>query len=184
MAQNLTKPTAEMRLSRFVIEPEEAEAMRRERGLPAIRDLLRSLVPAAQLLARPPISKYPVGAAALGVSGRIYIGVNVEFPGVPLHHSIHAEQFLVTNAAQHEEPAILFLAVSDFPCGHCRQFLQEIRSAGQIQILVTGAIDDYRPLSYFLPHPFGPSDLLHEEHPPPRTPLQQSDRFRGGNLQR
>ncbi|CAN7012290.1 unnamed protein product, partial [Brassica rapa subsp. trilocularis] len=31
------------------------------------------------------------------------LGVNVEFPGLPLHHSIHAEQFLVTNLTLNDE---------------------------------------------------------------------------------
>ncbi|PKA55887.1 cytidine deaminase [Apostasia shenzhenica] len=160
MAQNPVKPTAEI----YVIESDEAERMRREMNLTAVSDLLPALVPTAQRMARPQISRYHVGAVALGSSGRIYLGVNVEFPGVPLHHSIHAEQFVVTNAALHGERSIQFIAVSDFPCGHCRQFLQEIRSASQIQIQVTGQ-GEYRPLSYFLPNPFGPSDLLKEDVP-------------------
>ncbi|XP_020591862.1 cytidine deaminase 1-like [Phalaenopsis equestris] len=155
-------PTAKIRRSRFVIEPEEAEQMRKEKGLETLRDLLPALLPAARQLARPPISKFHVGAAALGSSGRIYLGANIEFPGVPLHQTIHAEQFLITNAALHSETSIPFIAISELPCGHCRQFFQEIRSASQIQILVTG---DFRPLSDFLPNPFGPSDLLHEEVP-------------------
>ncbi|KAK8923801.1 hypothetical protein KSP39_PZI019337 [Platanthera zijinensis] len=71
------------------------------------------LLPVARKLARPPISGFHVGAAALGVSGRIYLSANVEFPGVPLHHSIHAEQFLITNASLHAEQGIRFIAVSD-----------------------------------------------------------------------
>lgn len=169
MTKDAATPAAETLLSRFVIEPEEAESMRKEMGLADIRDLLPALLPAAERLARTPISRFNVGAAALGVSGRIYLGANVEFPGVPLHHSIHAEQFLISNASLHAETAIRFIAVSEFPCGHCRQFLQEIRSASQIQILITGGAGggtgDFRPLSYFLPNPFGPTDLLQEGVP-------------------
>ncbi|PKU66818.1 cytidine deaminase 1 [Dendrobium catenatum] len=169
MAQNTSTPTAEIRPSRFVIDPEEAETMRQEMGIAALRDLLPALLPEAQKLARPAISRFHVGAAALGTSGRIYLGANIEFPGVPLHHSIHAEQFLITNAALHAEPSIRFIAVSEFPCGHCRQFLQEIRNASQIQILITGGSGggsgDFRPVSYFLPNPFSPSDLLHRDTP-------------------
>ncbi|PKA61152.1 cytidine deaminase [Apostasia shenzhenica] len=192
MAQNLAKPTAEMHPLRFVIERDEADVMRREMGLAAVTDLLPALVPAAQRMARPSISGYHVGACALGASGRIYLGVNVEFPGVPLHHTIHAEQFVVTNAAIHGERAICFLAVSDFPCGHCRQFLQEIRSASQIQILITGgdfsAADKYRPLYYFLPHPFGPSDLLNKDVPlllePHRNDLIDEEDEIGGGVEK
>nr|GME21113.1 cytidine deaminase 1-like [Ipomoea batatas] len=45
-------------------------------------------------LARPPISNYHVAAVGLGSDGRVFVGVNLEFPGLPLHHSVHAEQFL------------------------------------------------------------------------------------------
>ncbi|KAK8956152.1 hypothetical protein KSP40_PGU018676 [Platanthera guangdongensis] len=161
--------TPDLLMPRFVIQPEEAESMGEDLGVADLRDLLPMLLPAARKLARPPISGFHVGAAALGVSGRIYLGANVEFPGVPLHHSIHAEQFLITNAALHAEQGIRFIAVSEFPCGHCRQFLQEIRSASKIQILITGGAGgtsgDFRPLSFFLPNPFGPADLLPEHVP-------------------
>lgn len=163
MTEQTTAPP-DLLIPRFVIEPEDAESMATELGLSDLPDLLPMLLPGARKLARPPISRFHVGAAALGVSGRIYLGVNVEFPGLPLHHSIHAEQFLITNAALHAEQGIRFIAISEFPCGHCRQFLQEIRSASQIQILI-GSTGDFRPLSYFLPNPFGPADLLHNKIP-------------------
>ncbi|WOK99166.1 hypothetical protein Cni_G07878 [Canna indica] len=161
------RSTAEIRLRRFVIEADEASAMAKDWGVATAAELLPLLVPAAQRLARPPISNYHVGAVGLGSSGRIYLGVNLEFPGLPLHHSVHAEQFLVTNAAAHGETAIRCIAVSAAPCGHCRQFLQEIRGAAEIRILVTsdGNPSAFRPLSDFLPHPFGPPDLLHKDRP-------------------
>ena len=62
----------------------------------------------------------------LGASGRLYVGVHLEFPCLPLHNSVHAEQFLVVNALQHGERELVKLAVSAAPCGHCRQFLSEL----------------------------------------------------------
>ncbi|KAF1002190.1 hypothetical protein AG4045_013098 [Apium graveolens] len=111
----------------------------------SVPQLLPTLVKSAQKLARPPISNYHVAAVGLSSDGRIFIGVNLEFPGVPLHHSVHAEQFLVTNHAFHNSPRLVYIAVSSAPrdgkfsapCGHCRQFLQELRQAGDIQILIT-----------------------------------------------
>ncbi|XP_039117376.1 cytidine deaminase 1-like [Dioscorea cayenensis subsp. rotundata] len=163
-----TKSTAENASpARFVIDVEEAENMMKAQGLSSVMDLLPVLVPAAKRLARAPISGHLVGAVGLGESGRIYFGANLEFPGLPLHHSVHAEQFLITNAAAHRERAIRCIAVSSAPCGHCRQFFQEIRNASQIQILITGSGSDlaFRPLSYYIPEPFGPSDLLHDDSP-------------------
>lgn len=73
-------------------------------------------------------------AVALGATGRLYVGVNLEFPGLPLHHSVHAEQFLIANAVQAGEPALTRLAVSAVPCGHCRQFCSELACAVRRQI--------------------------------------------------
>ncbi|CAL9756183.1 unnamed protein product [Musa acuminata subsp. burmannicoides] len=164
--EEMEEKPARSTVGKFVIEAEEAQAMAKESGVAAVRELLPLLVPAAQRLARPPISNYRVGAVGLGASGRIFLGVNLEFPGLPLHHSVHAEQFLMANANAHGEPSIRCVAVSSVPCGHCRQFLQEIRGAAEIQILVTSDEDPaFRPLASLLPHPFGPPDLLHKDAP-------------------
>lgn len=68
-------------------------------------------------------------AIGLGVSGRVYVGVNLEFPNLPLHHSVHAEQFLVANAAAAGERGLTQITVNAAPCGHCRQFLAELITA-------------------------------------------------------
>lgn len=153
---------------RFVIEASEAESMAKLSGL-SVPQLLPTLVKSAQKLARPPTSNYHVAAVGLSSDGRIFIGVNLEFPGVPLHHSVHAEQFLVTNHAFHNSPRLVYIAVSSAPCGHCRQFLQELRQAGDIQILITSETTQkdviYKPLLSLLPNPFGPCDLLDQETP-------------------
>ena len=65
-------------------------------------------------------------AVGLGASGRLYVGVNLEFARLPVNNSVHAEQFLVVNALHHEEQAITKMAVSAAPCGHCRQFYSEL----------------------------------------------------------
>ncbi|XP_031487125.1 cytidine deaminase 1-like [Nymphaea colorata] len=160
----------------FVIEREEVESLGKKTRLTTLQ-LLASLVPQAKSKARPPVSNYRVGAVGLGASGRIFFGVNLEFPGLPLSQSVHAEQFLVANAALHGESALTHIAVSTTPCGHCRQFLQEIRSAPEISVLVTGdgdtdgsahpdpGPDDFRRIAFFLPHRFGPRDLLHGDVP-------------------
>ncbi|BAU02993.1 cytidine deaminase 1-like [Vigna umbellata] len=146
---------------RFVISASEAQA-----HSSPIAKLLPSLVSPAQSLARPPISNFPVAAVGLGASGRIFVGVNVEFPGLPFHHTIHAEQFLLTNLALHGETRLDSFAVSAAPCGHCRQFLQELRDAPDIQILITShANPHFTPLSHFLSHRFGPHDLLPKTAP-------------------
>ncbi|GKV11910.1 hypothetical protein SLEP1_g23124 [Rubroshorea leprosula] len=175
------QPTSDMERPRFVIEAAEAQQIAKRSGL-TLRQLLPTLVESAQSLARPPISKYHVGAVGLGSSGRIFIGVNLEFPGLPLHHTVHAEQFLVTNLSINAEPRLQYFAVSAAPCGHCRQFLQEIRGAPDINILITSSQNEndnanpqgdtgieeefeFNPLSYYLPERFGPDDLLGKDVP-------------------
>ncbi|XP_023757187.1 cytidine deaminase 1 [Lactuca sativa] len=153
---------------RYIITASEAESMARSKGL-TVPQLLPSLVKSAQDLARTPISKFNVGVVGLSSDGRIFFGGNIEFPGLPLHHSIHAEQFLITNLAAHGGgPKLLNIAVSAAPCGHCRQFLQELRGVSKTQIIVTDQPlenPDYKPISSILPNPFGPFDLLDQETP-------------------
>ncbi|CAN1826199.1 Cytidine deaminase 1 [Linum perenne] len=152
---------------RFVLEAAEAESMAKQLGVTTVANLLPSLVKSAQSLARPPISNYHVGVVGLGSSGRIFFGANIEFPGLPLNNSIHAEQFLITNLDLNAEPSISSFAVSAAPCGHCRQFLQELRSSRSIRIMITDNQHgrEFEDLSTFLPHRFGPDNLLHKDVP-------------------
>lgn len=149
----------------FVIEAREVQSMLASRAGLSIEDLLSDLVGAAKRLARPPISRFYVGAVGLGVSGRIFLGVNLEFAGLPLNNSVHAEQFLVTNAGQHGEQVLRIIAVSAAPCGHCRQFLQELRGAPDLRILIADAASETRTLAHFLPHRFGPNDVIAGDFP-------------------
>ncbi|KAK8559044.1 hypothetical protein V6N12_042332 [Hibiscus sabdariffa] len=145
-----------------------------------VLQLLPSLVKSAQAMARLPISKFHVGAVGIGSSGRIFLGVNLEFPGLPLNQSVHAEQFLITNLSINAEPRLKYIAVSAAPCGHCRQFLQKLRGAPDVKILIASSDDEkenkinnncndkdqeFTPLSNFLPHRFVPDDLLPKDAP-------------------
>ncbi|CBI27924.3 unnamed protein product, partial [Vitis vinifera] len=71
----------QMERSRFVIEASEAESKAEKAGL-TVMQLLPSLVNSAQKLARPPISKYHVGAVGLGSSGRIFLGEIRDAPDI------------------------------------------------------------------------------------------------------
>ncbi|KAI5664683.1 hypothetical protein M9H77_24006 [Catharanthus roseus] len=166
---------------KFVLSATEAESLVQSLGLPSVLHLLAALVQPAQSLARPPISNFSVGAVGLGSDGRVFLGVNLEFPGLPLNQSVHAEQFLLTNLAVHRCPRLVYLAVSAAPCGHCRQFMQELRDSSSLQIFIApqphppASIHQnlengdksivFKPLLEFLPSPFGPSDLLGKDSP-------------------
>jgi cytidine deaminase len=92
-----------------------------------------------------------------GLSGSLYLGANFEFPGQALSCSVHGEQAATVNAIAHGETGINLLAVSAAPCGYCRQFLNELTTAAQLQIIVPNA--PTTPLTTLLPNAFGPGDL-------------------------
>eukprot|EP01026_Neomeris_dumetosa_P058676 TRINITY_DN546_c0_g1_i1.p1 TRINITY_DN546_c0_g1~~TRINITY_DN546_c0_g1_i1.p1 ORF type:complete len:357 (-),score=41.84 TRINITY_DN546_c0_g1_i1:205-1275(-) len=141
---------------KFIFNPEEVQKMLVDNGC-SESELLGLLINPASKLARPPISDFKVGAVGLGISGAIYVGVNLEFGGLPLYHSVHAEQFLIVNALHHYEKAINLLAITAAPCGHCRQFCAELACADDIRFMFG---DEVYSLEQILPHRFGPKDLL------------------------
>lgn len=119
--------------------------------------LMVLLLPAAAAYARPPVSGFHVGAVARGTStGDLYYGANLEFEGESLSFALHAEQSCVTNAWMAGEDGIDILAVTAPPCGHCRQFLNELSTAASLQIEIPSGP---RTLSDLLPDAFGPDDL-------------------------
>ena len=95
-----------------------------------------------------PISGFYVGAIAVGKSGKLYLGANMEFQGVPLSASLHAAQSAILNAWMHEEHEVVTLHVSETPCGHCRQFMRELSNSSALKIHCKGQtfqIEDLLP---------------------------------------
>jgi len=123
----------------------------------SLPQLMTSLVPVAAGYSRPEISGYPVGGVGLGMSGNLYYGANLEFPGGTLSETLHAEQSVILNAWLHAEQGLTALALPAPPCGHCRQFLYEIDNSLNLVV----SIRDRSPslLSELLPVPFGPREL-------------------------
>lgn len=139
-----------------VVSAADAERYAREHGID-IAKLMTLLLPAAAAFARPPVSNFRVGVVTRGTTtGNLYFGANVEFANEALSFTVHAEQSSVTNAWMHGEEGIDLLAVNAPPCGYCRQFLNELTTASQLQITMP---DDSQPLTALLPHAFGPRDL-------------------------
>jgi cytidine deaminase len=119
--------------------------------------LMLELIPLAQAYSRAPISNFHVGVVVRGASGTMYLGANIEIPGQCLSFAVHAEQSALSNAYMHSEQGVSALAVGAAPCGHCRQFINEMSPDGQILILTP----DKPPirLSSILPSAFGPAAL-------------------------
>lgn len=136
-----------------------------------IDKLMLELLPFAQSYSLAPISNFHVGAVVRGASGDLYTGANIEIPGQCLGFAVHAEQSACSNAYMHDEKGIAALAVGGAPCGHCRQFIEEMSPDGEILILTP----DHAPrkLSLILPEPFGPAALgmKHGAFPVPHTDL-------------
>ena len=93
-----------------------------------------------------PYSNFHVGAAALGRSGKVYRGANVENASYGL--GTCAERVALANATLAQEEAIVAIAIAcvdakpgaplgeRMPCGACRQWIQEL--APQATIIVAG----------------------------------------------
>ena len=100
---------------------------------PKVQRLIRAAVK-AQAHAYCPLTRYAVGAAVLGESGRIYPGVNVESPTGILH--VCAERaaiFSALSAGERLIKAVATVSRGSFPCGVCRQALLEF-GAGDIPV--------------------------------------------------
>lgn len=138
------------------ISAADAIARAAARGI-TLDQLMDELLDAARSKAIAPISGFAVGAVARGVSGALYLGANLEFPGHPLNASVHAEQAAVANAMANGERGIDALATTATPCGHCRQFLNELANAGALRILTRRA--PQTTLGTLLPAAFGPAQL-------------------------
>lgn len=122
-----------------------------------VEELMLRLLPLASLYARPPISKFKVGAVSRGESGNVYLGANLEFIGQALSMSVHAEQSAVNNAWLNGEIGLSSIAINYLPCGYCRQFLNELVTAPSLKILLPN--NPIKRLTDLLPEPFSPNDL-------------------------
>jgi len=124
----------------------------------SVDDLMLSLLPLARSYSRAPISNFFVGVVARGASGTLYLGANIEIPGQCLGFAVHAEQSALSNAYMNSEQSVISLAVvGGAPCGHCRQFMEEISPAGEILVLIPN--QPPAKLASILPAAFGPAAL-------------------------
>ncbi len=122
-----------------------------------IDNLMLALMPLAQSYSHAPISNFYVGVVVRGESGALYPGANIEIPGQSLGFAVHGEQSALSNAYMHGERSVVALAVGGAPCGHCRQFIDEMSPDGQI--LIVTPKNGTRKLTEILPEAFGPAAL-------------------------
>ncbi|MEJ2735428.1 MAG: cytidine deaminase [Anaerolineae bacterium] len=111
-----------------------------------------------------PYSSFPVGAALLGRSGRVYTGCNVENAAYPLVTC--AERTAVTKAVSEGEREFEAIAVvtatGATPCGACRQILHEFSGPdGDLRVIVADTAGHVRTftIAELLPEGFTPDQL-------------------------
>jgi cytidine deaminase len=118
----------------------------------------------AQAQAYAPYSRFRVGAAIRGGSGRIHAGCNVENAAYPVGTCAEAGALAAMILAGDRDPTdILVLGEGEVlctPCGACRQRLREFGD-DRLAIHVAGRDGIRRSftLAELLPHSFGPDNL-------------------------
>lgn len=128
-------------------------------------EALLALARAAREHSYSPYSGFAVGAALLCADGRVYQGCNIENASFGLTNC--AERTAVFKAVSEGATEFTAIAIAaektaPWPCGACRQVLNEF--APDIRVLVTwdGKVDE-APLSKLLPYGFGPKELPAKE---------------------
>lgn len=109
-----------------------------------------------------PYSNFRVGAALLGASGKVYLGVNIE--NAAYSPTICAERSAIARAVSDGEREFTRIAIvtkgAVTPCGVCRQTLREF--APDLEIVLAdlqGNIRVVTTLKELLPDSFGPEHL-------------------------
>ena len=110
-----------------------------------------------------PYSKYPVGAALLTKSGKIYTGVNVENAVFPLTNCAERSAIYtaVTDGEKDFEAIAIVTENAGPPCGACRQVMAEFGLDIVVLIANTdGRIAHEMSVAELLPIAFIPADLV------------------------
>lgn len=108
-------------------------------------------------LAKPFVSGYKV-SCVVESGGNYYDGINVE---ITPQYNIHAEQTAIHNAIINGVTKIEKIYLQDSPCGHCRQFINEIDE--NIEVYFKNNILKIKDL---IPKSFGQEELLGKKEVP------------------
>lgn len=127
-----------------------------------MRDRLIQMAIEARKWAYVPYSHYPVGAALLTASGKVYDGVNIENAAYPT--TICAERVAVFKAVSEGERQFEAIAVvtdnGGSPCGSCRQVLAEFGVETVVLIVnAAGQLVQETSVDKLLPGAFLPGHL-------------------------
>ena len=127
------------------------------------KELIRLALEARQM-AYVPYSKYMVGAALLTKQGKVYKGCNIENAAyTPTNCAERTAFFKAVSEGEREFEAIAIVggyegAPKDYayPCGICRQVMQEF-AMEDFKVIVAKSLTDYKEyrLEELLPYGFG-----------------------------
>ncbi|KAA8678541.1 cytidine deaminase [Vibrio gigantis] len=138
------------------LSPEQFASLLQASGL-ADDELRIALLPFAAAYSYAPLSDFYVGAIVRGLSGTLYFGANLEIAGAQLGQTVHAEQSAISHAWMKGEQGISDITINFSPCGHCRQFMNELTTAKELKVQLPQR--DEMSLQEYLPDSFGPADL-------------------------
>ena len=141
-----------------VVAADEVQALCEATGV-EVEALALALLDVAKRWSLAPVSNFNVGAVALANSGTLYLGSNIEFPGLPLSQTVHAEQSAIYQAAAHGESGLELIATSAAPCGFCRQFMLELPQPRPRLLLADRPGTEPVELESLIPSAFDPTSL-------------------------
>ena len=156
-----------------VMRAMEKKAMRRvqlyrEEDPGMTNEMLQSLAIEALDLSYSPYSKFRVGACLLSEDGRVFKGAN--FENASYGATICAERCAMGNAIANGARKFTKVAITSdegyaWPCGICRQVLNEFKAGNDMLVMVGGKNVPWKAkmLSELLPESFGPADLHVQE---------------------
>ena len=128
-------------------------------------EALLALARAAMKRSYSPYSKYKVGAALLCADGRVFQGCNIENASFGLTNC--AERTAMFKAISEGATEFTTIAIAaegsaPWPCGACRQVLNEFAPGIRVMVTWGDSQVDEAPLTALLPYGFGPKDLPDE----------------------
>jgi cytidine deaminase len=131
---------------------------------PSLRRRLETAARRAAKASYSPYSEFPVGAAILCGSGKVFTGCNVENASYGLCNC--AERTAIFSAAATGERVVRAVAVytptptPSSPCGACRQVINEFGPHALVLSVCDGPDRIETTLDALLPAAFGPKNLL------------------------
>jgi len=128
-----------------------------------LEELLEAAIEARES-SHAPFSRFHVGAAVRGASGKVYTGSNVESSSYGL--TICAERLALCIAIHNGESDITEIAVvcstqdAPGPCGACRQFMVDFAPDATVLMANLRGARRTATVAELMPWGFGPGDLV------------------------